>query len=403
VFDRNLAILAFVAGLAGAAQAVAEAPQAAGPTASGAAAKIDYTDQANWLCRPGRQDACAVNQDATVIRADGSTSLDRFRPDPDAPIDCFYVYPTVSKDPGVTATMAIEPEEKLVVEQQFARFAAKCRLYAPMYRQHTLTALLSDVTGHPVAEGDSRAIAYGDVVDAWNEYLAHDNHGRGVVLVGHSQGSGILEVLIGKEIDGKPVQKQLISAILMGTSLQVPPGKDVGGSFQHIPLCRSADQVGCTIAFASFRASSPPPADSMFGQGWKGATTVAACVNPAALGGGSGELKAFMPAHGTLIVVPTTKAPDWTTPPQPIATPFVTLPGLLSAECVSDQHGNYLAISLHPTPGGRRINDIPGDVMIGGKVQPSWGLHLIDANLTIGNLVDVVGEESRAYVAGGKR
>jgi hypothetical protein len=380
------------AGLGGGLSALAQA-------ASTAETHNDYTNPANWLCRPNRQDACTVNLDATVIRADGSTTTDRFHADPDAPIDCFYVYPTVSLDPGVNATMAIEPSEQVVVQQQFARLGAQCRLFAPMYRQHTLTALAAGVSGHPMAEGDSRKIAYDDVLDAWNEYLAHDNHGRGVVLVGHSQGSGILAELIAQQIDGKPIQKQLVSAILMGIGLQVPPGKDVGGEFKHIPLCRSATQPSCVIAFSSFRATSPPSPDSFFGQGDKRAGTVAACVNPAALGGGSGALKAVMPVSGTFVIGATTVHANWTNPPERIDTSFVDLPGLLSAECVSNDHGTYLAVTIHPTPGGRRANDITGDVVINGKVQADWGLHLIDANLTIGNLVDDVGDESRAYLA----
>jgi hypothetical protein len=394
MLERVLAVVMLAVGLSGAAVALAQ--PAAAPAAD---TRIDYTNPANWLCRPGREDVCTVDLDATIIRADGSTSIDRFHPDPNAPIDCFYVYPTVSRDPGVNATMAIEPEEKLSVEQQFARFGARCRLYAPIYRQHTLTALIADMTGHPMTEGDSRKIAFGDVLDAWNEYLAHDNHGRGVVLVGHSQGSGILTGLIAQEIDGKPEQKKLVSAILMGTSLQVPAGKDVGGDFKHIALCHSASQLGCVIAFASFHATSPPPSDSLFGQGDKKTGTVAACVDPAALGGGSGALKAYLPTNGVVfpLVVPT--QPVWTNPPEKIDTPFVELPGLLSARCVSDKHGAYLAVTVHPTPGGRRANDFQGDVVIAGKVQPNWGLHLVDANLTMGNLLDVVGDETRAYLA----
>ena len=35
----------------------------------------------------------------------------------------------------------------------------------------------------------------------------------------------------------------------------------------------------------------------------------------------------------------------------------------------------------------------------GGQVAADWGLHLIDANIAMGNLVDVVGIESKAYLA----
>jgi hypothetical protein len=292
--------------------------------------------------------------------------------------------------------MAIEPAETNVVLHQFARFGSKCRLYAPMYRQITLTALVAMMTGKPVVGADWN-LALEDVQDAWSAYLAHDNHGRGVVLIGHSQGSAMLGLLIANKIDGKPVQKQLISAILMGDALQVPPGKDVGGDFKTVPLCHSASQIGCAIAYSSFRADSPPPPGSRFGQGRKG--DVAACVNPAALGGGSGELKSYFAASSGQIANAASAQPAWITPPKPIDTPFVETPGLLTAECITDSHGNYLAITLHPTPGGERANDIGGDVMFGGEIQKTWGLHLIDADLNMGNLVEIVGEESKAYLA----
>ena len=37
---------------------------------------------------------------------------------------------------------------------------------------------------------------YADVLDAWREYLARDNRGRGVVLLGHSQGTRMLRQLL---------------------------------------------------------------------------------------------------------------------------------------------------------------------------------------------------------------
>ena len=353
----------------------------------------DYTDPATWLCRPGRNDACTVNLDATVITADGKMSKETYKADPNPPIDCFYVYPTVSNDPGANATMAIEPEEQSVVMAQFARFGAKCRLYAPMYRQVTLTALKAGMTGKPMADA-SPALAYADVLDAWNEYLAHDNHGRGVVLVGHSQGSGVLIQLIAREIDGKPVQKQIISAILMGSRLQLPKGADVGGSFKSIPTCHSDRQIGCAIAYADFRADSPPPANSRFGKGV--GDNVAACVNPAALGGGSGALNAYMNATQS----PSGSPNGWTNPPMAVTTPFVKLPGLMTAECVTGPF-DYIAVTMHPTAGGVRVNDIGGDVKVPGTnvILKDWGLHLVDANLHMGNLVHIVGEESRTYLA----
>lgn len=381
--------------LAGAVPAAAQTP----PPPSKDHAPNDYADPANWLCRPGRaDDACGGAQlDATVIAADGATRVDHFRADPKAPIDCFYVYPTVSLDPGGNATMQAEQQERAVVKQQFARFASVCRPFAPLYRQVTLTALRAGLSGHPVPV--DREVAYDDVRDAWNHYLAHDNHGRGVVLIGHSQGSLVLAQLVQREIDGKPAQARLLSVILAGYRLQVPVGKDVGGEFKTIPLCRSAGQIGCAINFASYRADSPPPASTALFTISAGPGLEAACTNPAALAGGSGPLHAYLYSGIDPVIADGQEPGPWTSKGAKITTPFVEAPGLLSAECRSDGKHNYLAIIVHPTPGGARTNKIVGDVEINGKVLPDWGLHIVDLNLTMGNLIDIVRAEGRTYLA----
>jgi hypothetical protein len=365
-----------------------------------APAATDYANPDVWLCWPDRQDACSAPQDATIVAVNGTLTREAFHPAKNPPIDCFYVYPTVSNEPGGNSDLSITGAEKLVVNAQFARFAAKCRLFAPMYRQVTLTALRAMIAGKPIPV--DRDLGYGDVLAAWNYYLAHDNQGRGVVLVGHSQGSGVLTRLIKDEIDGKPVQGKVISAILMGTNLPVPKGADVGGAFKHIPVCRSNSQTGCVIAFADFRANVPPPENSRFGKAPDGMQ--AACANPAALGGGSGALNAYLSASRISTGSDGPREPfDWTTPAKPIDTAFVKVPGLLSAECVANEHGSYLAVTVHPTPGSVRTNDISGDVVVNGQVLQDWGLHLIDANLTMGNLVAIVGDETKAYLAKAKK
>jgi hypothetical protein len=168
-------------------------------SATAETAKNDYADGRTWLCRPGRQDACVVDLTTTVVAPDGTLTREPFTANPNAPIDCFYVYPTVSLDKSGNSDMEPGPEENGVVGVQLARFASQCRLYAPMYRRATLSALRAAASGSPIAV--DRALAYDDVLDAWNYYVQHDNNGRGVVLIGHSQGSGVLTHLMRSEID----------------------------------------------------------------------------------------------------------------------------------------------------------------------------------------------------------
>jgi hypothetical protein len=356
--------------------------------------KNDYSDSKNWLCRPGStSDACAVDLTSTIVNADGKTSVEKWTANPDAPVDCFYVYPTVSNDTTPHSDMNAGPEEKSVVQQQFARFASQCRVYAPLYRQITLTALRALVAGKPAAINPM--LGYGDVLDAWNYYLKNDNQGRGVVLIGHSQGSSVLTQLIAQEIDGKPIQKQLVSALLLGWNVAVPKGKDMGGSFKQIPVCQSATQIQCVLAYVSFRATSPPPANTRFGK-VAGADMQAICVNPAELE--QRELHSYLSATGRNGTGEPTK---WLANAA-IDTPFVSTPGLLSAQCVNTDGVSYLSVTVNGQPIDPRTDEIYGDVVAEGVIQKDWGLHLIDANVAMGNLIGVVNQQAKAYVASAK-
>ena len=366
------------------------------PPAQAAAAALpnDYGDPKAWLCRPGGHDACDVDGSTTIVGANGGLTREAWAAAPNAPIDCFYVYPTVSTDPTPNSDMTADLAELNVIHQQFARFASVCRPYAPLYRSMTLAGLRRAMAGG-IPAFDS-GVHYDDVRDAWRYYLEHDNKGRGVVLIGHSQGAYILSALIRREIDGKPVQSRVVSAMLMGTTIAVPKGKDVGGSFQYLPLCRSASQTGCVITFASFRSTLPPPANTLFGRVAEPGM-VAACTNPATLGGGSGELHAYLSAGGRTITS-TAKPRPWVVPEQPIDTPWVSVPGLLTAACATNENATYLEVTVHGDPADPRVDDITGDV---GGAQPlaNWGLHLVDVNLVMGNLIDIVARQTTAYGA----
>lgn len=376
------------------------APKAAAPAApaspgtAATASGIDYAKPETWLCRPGRQDACAQPLSVTTIAADGTrTRGPAIVANANAPIDCFYVYPTVSNDSTGNSDMNAGPEELGVVFAQFSPLRTQCRLYAPLYRQVTIPALRSRFTGTPMAS--DWGMAYNDALAAWEHYLAHDNQGRGVVLIGHSQGARILTDIVAKEIEGKPVHKQIVSVIPIGSNLMVPKGQDVGGAFKSTPLCRSASQTGCAIAYVSFRANTPPPEKSLFGK--PAGNNVVACNNPAALAGGiAAQPKVWFSKRADVSSSAGKGSAKWQALVASVDTPFFAVPGLVSTQCVNDASGSYLAVKVNPD---NRSDDFGGDVVAGGNVVDTWGLHLIDVSLGIGDLVDVVGQQARAYGA----
>jgi hypothetical protein len=349
--------------------------------APAAAAKAPATV---WLCRPGlAHNPCDPSETTTRYTPAGArVAVEDLKPARHPKVDCFYVYPTVSDQKRLLATRTIDPEERSIALYQAARYSRACRVFAPMYRQYTLQAINNPPPG---ARSVVNLAGYADVVQAWRTYLRKYNHGRGVVFIGHSQGSFVLRRFLAKQIDDKPAARRLlVSAILLGGNVLVRKGSDVGGDFRHIRACRSAHQLGCVIAFSTF--DGPVPADALFGRtAAKGMAVL--CTNPAALGGGSGLLDPVYPtqpfAPGTTIAAAIALVG---TPVPPASTAWVEAPGSYRAHCSS---GAAHALEVTPRAGAPTPKPVP---------DARWGLHLTDANIALGNLTDVVSEQARTFV-----
>jgi hypothetical protein len=369
--------------------ASAQAPQPAA-----AAAAVDYAAEASWLCRPGRADPCGAPLPTTALNPDGYGSTGAVRPGADPAIDCFYVYPTVSRDAGLNSDMNAGPEELGIAAVQLARFASVCRTYAPLYRSATLAMIPRAMAGEDVSANFN--LAYEDVRAAWRRYLEHDNQGRPFVLIGHSQGTIHLTRLLAEEIENDPaVAGRMLSALLIGYNVEVPEGRTVGGTFRRTPVCTRPGETGCVVTYVSFRADSPPPAGALFGHATRPGFTVA-CTNPADLAGGPAPLDSYWftaapPAQGAPAIA-------WSSTGAP-PTPFVRTEGLASARCVHDGRTGYLAISVNADPADARTDQIPGDVYVRGSKLPGWGMHLADVNVAMGDLIRLVEAQRDAWAA----
>ncbi|HEU0043719.1 DUF3089 domain-containing protein [Sphingomonas sp.] len=389
--------LIVAAALASAAPAVAQMPAAPPATPAPASQPVsaapapDYAQDANWLCRPGRADACAGNLDVTVVQGNGRTKVEKFRADKAPAFDCFYVYPTVSNDPTPNSDMNAGPEERQVAIAQAARFAAKCRVFAPLYRQVTLTALRQVMTGGTPAV--DRVLPLRDVYEAWNDYLKRDNKGRGVVLIGHSQGSGVLKELLARYIEGYPIRRNIVSAMLIGTNVAVPAGGVVGGDLKRLPLCTAPGQFGCVVSYVTFRSDSPPPQGSRFGKVAQPGM-IAACTNPVTLLGGKAVPDPIFTTAGA--GSSGVAQPSWTSTGA-VTTPFVKVPGLISTDCVNANGFSYLSVTVNANPADPRTDTIAGDVVANGAILEDWGLHLVDMPVAMGNLVELADAQAKAW------
>jgi hypothetical protein len=239
--------------------------------------------------------------------------------------------------------------------------------------------------------------AYLGVLSAWFDYLANFNHGRGVVLIGHSQGTAMLNQLVKEQIDPNPaLRKQLVSAVLLGGNLNVPIGTTVGGSFQHIPTCQVAWQTHCVVAYSTFLKEPPNP--SNFGRvgspllGGGGPSPEEAsklqvmCVNPSVLAQGNEAGPLFR--YESTSPFPGLLGP-FVHPPKG-STPWVAMPFQYSGQCKQANGASWLQVTNTGPPGDAREQ-------VAEVLGPLWGLHLEDVNIALGNLVGLTALQSGTY------
>lgn len=363
------------------------APALAAPPASPAA------QPTVWLCKPGIEpNPCYSSLQTTVFDAGGAAHVEETQIARRPKIDCFYVYPTVSEDPGPNSDLIADPEENAIAHYQASRFSQRCRVFAPMYRQLTLSQIAPGAAADPSAP----QVAYGDVREAWREYMKRHNKGRGVVLIGHSQGTWMLSRLVREKIDPfKRARQRLVSAILLGGNVLVKEGRDVGGYFKHVPGCRMAKRNACVVAFSTFDETPPDNAifgkpsaalSEAFGLGSTAGLEVL-CTNPAALRGGTAALSTLVPSApfpGTLGLGVRIMF-GGTLPTAP--TPWLQPQDHYLGACVRSNGANVLMIT--PLASARDLAAVP---------DASWGLHLADGNIALGNLVALVGTQTKAFL-----
>jgi hypothetical protein len=340
-----------------------------------------------WLCRPGiARDPCTPGMATSHLGNDGSLiEVDKPPIDRHPRVDCFYVYPTVSDDQGANSDLSIDPEEQSIALYQAARYSQECRVYAPMYRQVTVTQLLQ---GPETITPAMQRVAYRSAVRGWKAYLRRYNHGRPFVLIGHSQGTFVLRKLIQDEIDGRPaLRRRLVSAILLGGNVVVRRGSRVGGDFEHVPSCRSRADFGCVMAWSTFNA--PVPSDAFFGRstttidGRSGPRFHTLCDYP-----GARQLRTVVPTQpfAPATTIGLTNQAIGFPPMPPVSTPWREYDQAYRGRCSSANGAHVLEID--DGLGAPHLNAVP---------TAQWGLHLTDANIALGNLTVILRRQERAY------
>lgn len=224
--------------------------------------EMDYADPAAWSALPTTKDAADLTPHKTTLK-DGQT---------EAKADVFFIHPTIftykpenefvwnasMKDAALNTLV-----DSTTILNQATAFNASGRIYAPRYRQAHYHAFVTEFKEDKAAALD---LAYSDVKRAFEYYLAHENKGRPIIIAGHSQGTVHATRLLKEYFDGKELGKQLVAAYIIG--IATPKN-----TFTNIPVCSTANQTGCFVAYTTFLRGYLPP--------WHpGTVTDLASVNP---------------------------------------------------------------------------------------------------------------------------
>jgi hypothetical protein len=382
------------------ANAVGDAREA---SEAGDATPSIYDDDTKWMCRPGLPNSlCQQTLQITDLHADGGTSVSELPKTPaDVAADCLYLYPTI--DPGLFAAprnLDFPQIDRASVRDIFfgqgLPFRGTCALYAPFYRQTSLTSFEDEATREKGLE-----TGYRDLEAAFDYYLRHAAAGRPLVLIAHSQGAIITTRLLQRRFEGHPeLLSRLVVAVLAGPQggFVVPKGGALGGSLKEIPLCTSAEQTGCVLTYNSYSANAPPSADYTKVNGYVKAGSDPGCTTPP--GGSAGSAARL---SGALFPLETTAggllgllALKFDFGAVQVRTPYARYADFYSARCAESSEGlSYLRIAAEPLAGDVRKDPVPYDHV--AISDPAVGLHALDYTFVSADLVQAVQTKLNAH------
>jgi hypothetical protein len=200
----------------------------------------DYANLDNWAAHPDKLD----NADKIPAQSELSDQSD-------LPADVFFIHPTIytkfkgndTWNPSLDNEELNKDVDESTILFQASAFNEAGRVFAPRYRQAHIYGYFTE---DKINAKKAFEIAYKDVKEAFEYYLEHHNNGRPIIIAGHSQGTTHAGPLIKEFFDGRPLQKQLVAAYLLG----MPVKKDY---FNNISPCQDSTDIGCFISWRTFK------------------------------------------------------------------------------------------------------------------------------------------------------
>jgi len=331
--------------------------------AQAALAANAYDNPAMWYSRPGIADDPARWQPASAPGMAQTPSGEV------PPFAVFFVHPTSYLDRGhwnaPLDDTTSQLRARLFIKGLASPFNQASEIWVPRYRQAAIGAFLS-------SSSDAQAsldLAYRDVSQAFDEFLAGVGPNTPIVLAGHSQGALLIDELLRKRIAGTPLQQRIAMAYPIGWPISVRHDLPALG----LPACTSADEAGCIVTWSSFAEPADPGMmleryrNSAGFDGQPRGDGGALCVNPL-----TGTMNGAAPASanlGTLV-------------PSADLSTGALVPGAVGAHC-----------------GPRGLLLIGNPPAMGPYVLPGNNYHVYDIPLFWANLREDVARRMRTWAA----
>jgi len=177
----------------------------------------------------------------------------------DSTVDVFFIYPTSYTDKNMPfGYNAPIDDAKLNMKTDYASILYQAsvfnnvgRLFAPRYRQANYYAYFPITKEDTVLALAAFDTAYVDVKAAFEYYLKNYNNGKPFIIASHSQGTTHAKRLMKEFLDGKPLQRKLIAAYLVGMPVEL-------NYFTQIPICNNPNQTGCFCTWRTFEDGYMP-------------------------------------------------------------------------------------------------------------------------------------------------
>ena len=255
----------------------------------------DYADAANWLAKPGSGLNLA---EWRPDQADGTPAASPIlRPREAA---TFYIHPTTYLDRArwnavLTPDATSEGRTRTFVRSQASAFNDVSDVWAPRYRQAAFGAFLLK------SEDATKALdlAYRDVLEEFDMFLAAQPAGKPLIVAGHSQGALHLSRLLADRRD--KLNNRLVAAYVVGWPLSSKADLPLMGR----TACAAPDETGCILSWQSFAEPANPALVMDSWVGTKAANGIVrqrrdmVCVNP--ITGTAGGAAPAMSNLGTLL------------------------------------------------------------------------------------------------------